>query len=493
MTAGSESSRPLTFALSEDDDSWEVLRDALSDLPDSPALASVLDLGRAHGATQALLEPAYMDADYRNEFANFYAQTFRSVADSCRRLHFFKAVDGGGDRYLGFCVLRPIRSRPVGRTFIVPPPGLDPYVSCLAIETAHPLGLRLNVPAFPFMTQDTQFGVCAHVSVWMVAMYHHLQHRTPRRLLSDIKQAADSRIEGWRTTPSEGLSDDQVGAALQQLDLPLFRYAVYDPPRGESVLRLVCRYLNSRFPIVLTTREHVTVLIGYGRDTNGRLFFVRADEGYAPYETVYADEDPLGSWDLLMVPLPGRIYMSAETAERFARATFRSFLRRPEHSALRARLPTDSDDYRLRTYAVNAGEYKHKVLERGMPPDVAAAHRLVGTSKWIWVVELQDEVLARTDTRCVLGEIIIDPTSDKRDPNLLFGNLVGRRYTWTEAGQLLDAEASVGEPYKTGTAIHDAPTAPPLQRSPTTLRRWIRRQRAELRQRRRKRARSKRE
>jgi hypothetical protein len=189
-----------------------------------------------------------------------------------------------------------------------------------------------------------------------------------------------------------------------------------------------------------------------------------------------------------MVPLPGRIYMPAETAERFARMTFRSFVRRDEHAALRVRLPSHSDNYRLRTYVVNAGDYKHKLLTRGVPPDVALAHQLVGTSKWIWVVELQDDTLAASSRRCVLGEIIIDATSDEHDPNLLFGNLLGRRYTWTEAGQLFGADASPGEPYTTGTAIHDAPTAPPLRRPPASVRRWIRQRRADMRQRRRKRA-----
>jgi hypothetical protein len=469
---------PLTFMLPEQ---WHDLESQISDLDRSRALDSVLALARRHKATRALLEPAYMDADYRNEYVNFYAQTYRAVDDSCRRLHFFKATDGAGDRYLGFCVLRPIRSRPVGRTFMLPPEELTPYVSCLSTETAQPLGQRLNVPAFPFMEQDTQLGVCAHTSVWMIALYHHLEYRTARRLISDVVQAANTRVEGWRSTPSEGLSDEQVGAALQQLGLGPLRYAVDDPPRGESVLRVVCRYLNSRIPVILTTREHVTVLIGYGRDLRGRLFFVRCDEGNGPYEPVYADEDPLGEWDLLMVPVPGRIYMPAEAAERFARPTFRSLLRRPEHAALRARLPQSSDHYRLRTYALNAGEYKRRLDERGMPLDIAAAHKAVGTSKWIWVVELQDASLAKRTRQCVLGELVIDPTSDEREPNRLFGNLPGRRYTWTDGGiNLHEAEASLGVPYLSGTAIHDAPTAPPFQTPPTSVRRWMRRQRVRV-------------
>jgi hypothetical protein len=453
-------SRPTRFDLPAE---WNTLEQALAGLGRSSALDGVLCLAKDHKPTSALLEEDYVDADYRNEYYSFYASTFRNLSERCRRLHFFRKIGNGPqERYLGFCVLRPIRSRPVGRTFIVPPRELRPYVSCLTSTVARPYGEKLRVSGFPFMEQDAQLGVCAHTSVWMAALYHHLSNHTPRRFISDVAAAANSRLEYWRPTPSDGLSDEQVGAALQEIKLPAISYAVAKPPLNEGVSDVVCRYLNSRLPVLLTTKEHVTVLIGYGRDKKGKLFFIRSDEGQAPYVPVYAGTDPLGEWDLLFVPMPGRIYLPAESAEHAARTIFTSLLRKPEHRGLRRELPTL---LRLRTHVRQMGEYKARLSRRNVPPEAVDRHRYTPTSNWAWVVELQDPRISDDTRECVVGEVVIDATSDRLDPNPLFGNLAGYAYAWGDADELIKQSISYTGPYTTDCALHDAPRAP-LQPQP---------------------------
>jgi hypothetical protein len=300
--------------------------------------------------------------------------------------------------------------------------------------------------------------------VWMVALYHHLAFQKPRRFMHDISEAAQAQHELWRRTPSEGLSDQQVSVALQQLGLEPVTYVVSSPPNNQSINRVICRYLNSRLPVILTTERHAVVLIGYGRDRKGRLFFVRQDDGHTPYERVYKNSDPLGEWDMLFAALPGKVYLAGESAELFARTMFTSLLRLPSHALLRRRLSTY---LRLRSYLIRAGEYKARLRDREVPLKAAAIHSNVPTSNWIWVVELQDQRLARETVHCVIGEMAIDATSDRRDPNPLFANLESRSYVWEPgSSEPRVKEVDYEAPYASGCALHDAATAPVLPKPP---------------------------
>jgi hypothetical protein len=300
----------------------------------------------------------------------------------------------------------------------------------------------------------------------MVALYHHLLHQTPRRRLSEIREGALSQASRWQATPSAGLSEEQLHAALQAIELPPIIYDTRRLPDGENAEKVVTRYLNSRFPVILTVRNHVTVLVGYGRDKNGELFFVRSDESRSPYQRVYRSDDPLGRWSLLMVPRPGdrQIYMPGEVAEQEACQILTGLLR-AEHRDLWRYLSRRRRSLRLRSYVVRSGAYKVLLKRRGVPADVVRSHSRVGTSKWIWVTELQDPEIARNHRRCVLGEIAIDATSYEGDPNYFFANLPGAAYVWQHDERTPHSvPVDLYEPYASGAAIHDAPSADPIPR-----------------------------
>jgi hypothetical protein len=439
-------------------DQWERLIDALGDLNRTPAFESVLRAMRDR-ATLATIELEYVDVDFRDEYVNHYATTYRPLPNRCRRLHFFAKDTGDGekDRYLGYCVLRPLRMRPVGRTVIAPPDELRQYVACRCTSTVRPRGQRLSVEGFPFMEQDSQLGVCAHASVWMVALYHHLTNHTPRRVISDVATGAASFPEVYRVTPSEGMSEMQLAIALRQLELPAIPYAIDKLPPRESVSKIVCRYLNGHLPVVLATSTHATVIIGYGRNHSGRLFYISSDEGEGPYNVIFDTADARADWKLLLVPMPGRVYISGEVAESRARLIFEGLLRQQRHRALCRRL---AGGLRLRSYVTQAGDYKVRMTpQRGVAASVCEELRPVGTSKWIWVTELQDPEIAKGSRECVLGEIVLDATTDELDINPLFAYVLGDSYVWRDADERPDSEPrGYTGPYLSGTAVHDAPS-----------------------------------
>ena len=432
---------------------WGQLKRRYSGLGPSESLDWVYEHVEGLNATAALLEHEYLDRDYRNEYANFYVKTFRWVPDRCERLHFWC-----DDRYLGYCSIRPIQGRPVGRTMLDPGADLEDDVACVVHAVARPYGRELHVPAFPFISQDRQYGRCAHAVIWMIARYHQRVNQMPERFMSDIvAAAAEDEIE--RVVPSRGLTDDQVGSALRRLELGAIRYDVRDDSgqllEQHQVERVVLRYLESSIPVILGTPGHLTALIGAARQHAGSLEVICCDDEHGPYERRPIDLSTGNSgWEILLVPLPGRIYLLGEDMELAARRQLRSLVDHPSasgHTAL------EDVSLRFKEYVVDTRQYKRKLAERGLPGSAASAHVQVPTARWIWVVEMQDARLAATSTQCVLGEIAVDATSDAADLTFLFANVPGLRASWkrSSADPHVVPDAVAGfVPYETGTALN---------------------------------------
>lgn len=458
---------PRHYALPDD---WRELRRRHAPLGPSASLDWAYEHVAQLGATSAMLEHEYLDRDYRDEYANFYVKTYRWVPDRCERLHFWSER-----RYLGYCSIRPIKGRPLGRTMLDPGPEFEHDVSCVIDARANPYGRRLVTPAFPFISQDRQYGRCAHAVIWMICHYHARRNDTTERFMSDIVEAA-AETETERVVPSRGLTDPQIGATFRRLGLGAVVYPIRDrsddadgaPNDSATILdqdqleRVVTRYLNSRIPLVLCTPGHMRAVVGARRTTSGALEAICCDDesgAYVPQSVIFApeemqeeelrNEDP---WEVLFVPLPGRIYLLGEDMELPARDKLSELI--GERDARTDVL--DPATFRYREYVVDAREYKQRLRTRGLPGRTAAAHAAVGTARWIWVLELQDAELARQSPNCVLGEIAVDATSDPSDLVYLFANLPGLRAAWRhgEINPAVVAEPGPFEPYETGTALN---------------------------------------
>lgn len=412
------------------------------------------------GGTHVLIEAPYIDFDYRSEYSHLYARIFNPPPNKCERLLFF-----ADDRFLGFSVMRPSH-KPVGRTAFVPPPKAQSLACCLAPHHVRPGGEHLNVEAYPFMSQDGQYGRCAHAAIWSVARYHHHRHGTGRHSIAGVVDAAGTREAVDRTSASGGLYLHQVAAAFHGLGLPTM---IYDPKKdcgrtveglengvdgapnagegqvqvgkddgrarriADDIERVVCRYLDSGFPVVLNTDSHLTVLIGYGYQDN-KVVFLRADDNYGPYEIVpqwRGCADRLGEWEMLLIPLPARIHVPGESAEIFAYKHMKK-----ESGATKETLPfrqlLHDGELRMRTYAVEATEYKVALAGRepSLSDEVVEHHRSIPASAWIWVTEFQRKSKDFTLSAEVVGEIAMDATSHRSHPSPVFANMPGRCVAW---------------------------------------------------------------
>jgi hypothetical protein len=386
-------------------------------------LCCVFDLATELGAEWVLREAPYVDYDYRSEYSQHFSRRFRPPPDSSERLIFLNPEL----RAVGYCVLRPT-PQPVGRTVMNVPGKLEPFVSCRAAQDILAYGRRYEVDGFPFMSQDGEYGRCAHAAVWSIARFQHALHKTGRHSIAAIVAATGTNQLPDRTVMSGGLTVAEVRQALRRLGLPVLTYLPDRPLEETTFEEVMCRYLDSGFPVAINTPNHLTVLVGYGREADGTIRWIRCDDNSGPYEVVSAYDpvkkmDPrLGSWQMALIALPGRIHVPAESAQIAAKRTFERELGNtdgPKH--LRERW--DAGKIRIRTYAVKPADLKEKLLkDKEQIKELADFYRSIPTPIWAWISEFSD---ADEEEGTVLGKVMIDATSSKQAPEAVAADIDG--------------------------------------------------------------------
>lgn len=404
----------------------------------SRQLNRVIEIAQQHGVVNVVVEPRYIDLDWRSENAAFYSTTFMRYPTVAHRVHFFvepvpdDLVDLSGlqGAYRGYSVLRPLPSAPVGRTMIAPPPELDDAVRVEAAEDVDLVGWPFRVCAMPFVSQDANYMRCAHASMWMTLLHAHFRHGLARRVPAEIHDAALGGVIVDRQVPSEGLSLHQMLGALNVLGLspgvlPLKQSRVDDSaaPRRLRLYDILARYVNSNLPTIIVSQSHAWTIVAYTRQPSAGhpgITLYRHDDAVGPYIRV---DDPWNEsnsahspWTSALLCLPPKIYMTSERAELIGRWWFdlwvgSSTTGDPIFDAHAA------GELTFRVYGLRSRDYKHGLVHRpNFDPDVAREYRLSQWPRSIWVVEAVDRRLRTAAQPDVLGEVLIDPTSNQ-DPS----------------------------------------------------------------------------
>lgn len=415
---------------------------------------------RAGGQT-AVIEFRYIDADYRDEHSRFYSTTFRRYPSVTHRLHFFRdeiqgeladpvhPVRFGRLDYLGYLIARPVPGAPVGRVMLRPPAHLAPHLSCRTQDTVNLFGEELQVEGMPFMAQDAQLLRCAHATLWVAGRYHHLRWRAPRLLPSTIVDAVPREAGYGRAVPSPGLTLTQMSAAADRLGLPPLVYELNALPGRETMPRVVCRYLNSGFPVIVAGGGHAFVLVGYRREDEGtpdeRIQFIRQDDEAGPYQLVEDYKfDTYAPWQYVVVPLPNKVYVAGEEAEVIGQAHLETAFRRAGNPL--------GTQHAFRTTAILSNEFKSRLESRGLPEAMVAILGRTPMSRWIWVVEAVDRDLRLRRKPSVVGEVLVDATDHARD----------RRPIAWRVGPSLSVRAPDTDRLRTSTAAEDVAPLPPV-------------------------------
>ncbi|HEX8753777.1 MAG TPA: hypothetical protein VF731_10215 [Solirubrobacterales bacterium] len=425
------------------DAEWLDISAAYGAGPGSP-LARVLGVAREGGCRTVVVENRYIDVDYRSEYSAFWSLKFDARSPFCHRLHFFTAeLDDDAlfrlpkaPGYLGYSVVRPVEYGRVGRTVLAPPPHLGSATLTEVNDAVTLFGNLLKVRGVPFCEQDSEFLRCAQAAAW-ICHYTAARHgQVGRRSTAQIVELSPTMLSPERALPSQGMTLNQLQAVFGSLNQPAMFYGLSNMPRVPGVpdssppaehpnappglwdkrmLSVICRYLNSGFPVLIGAQDHAFVLVGWFRDEDGRTVFVACDDQVGPYEVI---ADPFAHykapWDSIMIPLPPRVFLSGESAEGKAHSVFRSVFEQTEELGdMAERLM--AEEIVLRTVLLEGAELKRRVETLTSSEEVLRLIRYARLPHWVWVVEAHDKSLCATGP-CVVATAIFDGTSYDRSP-----------------------------------------------------------------------------
>jgi hypothetical protein len=450
------------------DDDWrEVARQAIPhvvDEADGP-LHQILDVVRSRECLTVVVEDRYVDLDYRSEYSSFWSCRFDDHRPETKRLHFFRAAltlddllllpeDHG---YLGYCVIRPTYLGALGRTVIAPPHEHDALGARLTRIVDRPslFGNPLEISGVPFCQQDGELLRCAHAAAWVchyVAFHHRI---VGRRVTADI--AAMPSVEGskYRSLPSTGLTGEQLQGVFSAIGIPALFYEIDHLPklpadivpeqgmspedhnrrvRDERVFRVVCRYLNSGFPVVALTEgdkgNHAFTLVGWMTGKDGRLRLIACDDQIGPYEEIGSpelDAERRGTWRGFMIPLPSDVYLTGEAAENRARQIVAAEYDHADSddaagpsdlAKIAPKLLVLGSGVSVRSRLIEGRRYKAMVSRQERHPEAVRVARMAYLPRWVWVIEFQDSDLRDANKPCVLAEIVFDSSSHDERPDV---------------------------------------------------------------------------
>lgn len=418
-------------------ESVEVLSKLLPKVFAPNDVAKVLSKSLSVKVRGILIEYPYVDKDYRSTYYNFYAKKGLAYDSFCARLHFFRDAVHLSDElklepcdendrsfYLGFMVLRPTEYNTIGRTAISPNcmNGFTGYVM-LTRHITHLLGYRFEVQAFPFMMQHADISVCAHVACWSILRYYSERFRRYAEFLTyDITRMATPDSPGG-LIPSRGLVASQAVEIFSKGGCYPDIYSK-DPHSPQSFYRALYAYIESGFPVfaAMSKRHHAITIIGHGDIKiiptvfRGGIHYswdminslVVADDNYFPYKTITNTSTPysINDIDAFIVPLPEKIYYSAEDVMAFTEEVM-------SVGSIGILDLTFIEEPIVRCFLTTSSSFKGYVRKNifAMPSDLYVPALELPLPQFIWVVEISTTA-ERPNSTCS-ARLVLDATASK--------------------------------------------------------------------------------
>lgn len=339
---------------------------------------------------------------------------------------------------------------------VAPPPSLAGSVQTIASDRVSLFGASLKVRGSPFYQQDGEFIRCAHAAAWVCHYAGVLREISQRTPIGAFAGLAPPELSAERALPSKGLTQNQLQAVLGRLGQPAIFYGLsllpnvpgvpepvpktdatgQDLPPGlwdTRIFSILCRYLNSGFPVIATNDKHAFTIVGWYKDSDGQIRLIACDDQQGPYEVIDSPFDDLRApWRALMIPLPPKVYLSGEVAETEAHLLFRGYGQLleapPPWKALSEGLK-DRSTISLRSVLMRSNRFKSMAGDQSRAPDHVRLIRLAQLPKWIWVVEAHNRELRARGEPSVVAEAVLDSTSSDGDPRLDLLSLPGTART----------------------------------------------------------------
>ncbi len=427
----------------KDNSDWDKLLERFASSFNKP-LAQVFSVARDCRCQTVVDENRYVDADYRSEYSAFWSLRFSDTPAFTRRLHFFRRRLSEDDLYklpsepgyIGYSILRPTPRGRVGRTIISPPKRFQRATLALVDDEVSLFGNTLKVSGIPFCEQDGQFIRCAQAATWMCHYSAFLRRNVGRQTSAILAQLSPTMLSENRALPSLGMNVNQIQTVFGETGQPALFYGLNSLPNvrgveipkpksfknGKSkppglwdtrIFSIICRYLNSGVPVLITTHDHAFVLVGWFREQS-RIRYIACDDQWGPYELVMSPfTDRRAPWKSLMIPLPPKVFLSGETAENAAYISFQGFGKSPYTNKKLETLAQQltNNEVSLRTFLKKGKTYKSSLLNQHRDGDTVRMLRYARLSHWVWIVEAHDRQERQAGRPSVIGEFVFDATS----------------------------------------------------------------------------------
>jgi hypothetical protein len=271
-------------------------------------------------AKTIVVEKDYIDKDYSEDYAAYYARSFKPYKRTCVRLHFFsRRFDKSSfepiltnnseieltNDYVGFIVVKPLPQTILGRTCLRTYPNVGArFFNFIRPYKVNLYGLELSVDSIAYQEQDSIVAACASSAIWSAFQATGLlfQHSIPSPV--EITKAATIHFPyANRHFPNKGLNSEQMAHAIRNVGLdPFLITAVnYDIIKATTYayqrakIPMVLGFMLSNFVKGIDIGRHAVTITGYRMGVNrsgfvGQDFYLKSSK----IEKLYCHDDQVG-------------------------------------------------------------------------------------------------------------------------------------------------------------------------------------------------------
>ncbi|KIA96018.1 hypothetical protein OA88_21775 [Flavobacterium sp. JRM] len=397
-----------------------------------------------------LIEFPYVDKIYRDSYYTYFASKHNHYFKDCLRVSFFsekitnenfrneELISELNKIFLGYLVIRPTFTCPIGRSLISKNAFVDNnFICCNYKGRVLVNGVKLTVDGYPHSSQDTESISCAETTIWSVMEYFGNRYAdykptTPSNIINVLNKFSKQRL-----LPSNGLTVDQISFALKEFGFGTSIYAV-DDAFEEELKNIIAYYIESGIPVIAalenTNLAHAVVIIGHEDDQKTDLSkvkkrelqysdedvkyidytdihkkYVVTDDNLAPYRLIdlnnpvehYGDDDAFfgATIESIVVPLYKKIYLEVINARSLATSII-----------------SDSnfgykfkDDFVFRFFLTSSRSFKSHVSKlKSKQPLLIETLVLTKMPKFIWIAEIYENDNFNSGTAD--GLVVIDAT-----------------------------------------------------------------------------------
>lgn len=489
----------VTFLRPDSDADWQQLLATLNGGTPNSLLEEMLASARSLGTHSVVIERCYIDRDFSAAYSAFYSGLFRPMSKHCQRVHFFcaeieqetatsaagvvAAIEEAAPSYLGNLVLRPLPHAPVSSAHL----SAAAIAKCGSNEVGvrstfrfHLLGVELRVDSMPLTQQDTRTGACAQATMWMAGRHFQNRHGAPWFSLPAITSIAlnpaDQNISRSLPAGSDFLTPDNMVRALRAMGRHPVMYAQDYTPDGPKWLtvnpsEIVCRYVESGIPVILGMLKegeqigHAVVAVGIERfeapapdkdsHTHSRFCksFLVHDDQRGVYRRLPIGDDNTEPYPFrfdrdiryLIVPIPEKVFVTAEVAELIAADTLKQIsvarfdLARSALGDAAWNVGSEvydnivNDRLIARTYLTYGWKYKARMLRNGASERLTSELLLTEFPRYVWVTEFSTLDSAAQTNPCdrrIVAHAVVDATGSRFWGSALVADTPGLTLTW---------------------------------------------------------------